>query len=64
MSEEGREPFRIRDHIGVASGLLLGLIAFAFVLALAIRGFEPAVTLLVGFVVLIALISAGARLRA
>ena len=63
MNEQAREPFRIRDHIGVISGLFLGFIAFAFVVAIAIMGDEPAVTLLVAFVVVVALISVGARMR-
>jgi hypothetical protein len=63
VNEESREPFRIRDHIGVISGLFLGFIAFAFVVLLAIRGFEPAVTLLVVLVVGALMVSAGSRLR-
>jgi len=47
VSDESREPFRIRDHIGVMSGLFLGAIAFVLVIALAVKGFEPAITLLV-----------------
>lgn len=62
MSEE-RTPFRVRDHIGVISGLSLGLIALLFLVYLAVRGFEPAVTLLVVFVVGVALIAVGSRLR-
>ena len=63
MNEEAREPFRIRDHIGVISGLFLGFIAFAFLVMLAVMGDEPAITLLVAIVVLVALISLGARMR-
>jgi hypothetical protein len=63
LNDQAREPFRIRDHIGVISGLFLGFIAFAFVVAIAIMGDEPAVTLLVAFVVVVALISVGARMR-
>ena len=63
MNDEVREPFRIRDHIGVISGLVLGFIALAFVVLLAIKGFEPAITLLVVLVVGILLISVGARMR-
>ena len=64
MSEQVREPFRIRDHIGVISGLFLGLIALLMVVLLAIKGFQPAVTLLVVAVVGVLLISVGARMRA
>jgi hypothetical protein len=63
LNEEVREPFRIRDHIGVISGLFLGFIAFAFVVLLAIKGFEPAITLLVVLVVGVLLIALGARMR-
>jgi hypothetical protein len=63
LSEPERQPFRIRDHIGVISGLVLGFVAFAFVVMIAIMGDEPAITLLVAFVVVIALISVGARMR-
>jgi xanthine/uracil permease len=64
VNEETRQPFRIRDHIGVLSGLFLGFLAFAFVVLLASKGFEPAITLLVVIVVGVALISVGSRMRA
>ena len=63
MNDESRVPFRLRDHIGVISGLLLGSVAFLFVVALAILGDEPALTLLVVIVVGIALIALGTRIR-
>jgi hypothetical protein len=63
VNDQSREPFRIRDHIGVISGLFLGCVAFILVLLLAIRGFEPAITLLVVFVAFFGLIALGTRLR-
>ena len=63
MSDESREPFRIRDHIGVMSGLFLGAIAFVLVIALAVKGFEPAITLLVVIVAFFGLIALGTRMR-
>lgn len=63
MNDHMREPFRLRDHIGVISGLFLGFIAFCLVVLLAVKGFEPAVTLLVVVVVGVLLIALGARMR-
>jgi hypothetical protein len=63
VSDESRAPFRVRDHIGVISGLMLGGIAFAFVVVLAVMGDEAAVTLLVVAVVGIGLIALGTRMR-
>jgi hypothetical protein len=63
VSDESREPFRIRDHIGVMSGLFLGAIAFVLVIALAVKGFEPAITLLVVIVAFFGLIALGTRMR-
>ena len=60
---ESRAKFRIRDHIGVISGLLLGAIALLSVVALAVIGDEAAVTLLVVMVVGIGLIALGTRMR-
>ena len=63
MSDEAREPFRLRDHIGIISGLFLCGIAFASVLMLAVLGDEQALTLLVVIVVGIGLIALGTRMR-
>ena len=63
MSDESREPFRIRDHVGVISGLFLGGTALLLVLALAIKGYEPAITLVVVIVVFFGLIALGTRMR-
>ena len=62
MSEE-RTPFRIRDHVGVLSGLFLGATAFVLVVVLAILGDEQAVTLLVVVIVGLGLIGLGTRMR-
>ncbi len=63
MNDELREKFQLRDHIGVISGLALGAVAFAFVVALAVMGDEAALTLLVVIVVGVGLIALGTRLR-
>ncbi|MGO9332912.1 MAG: hypothetical protein ACLQCU_02450 [Acidimicrobiales bacterium] len=63
MSDEAREPFRLRDHIGVLAGLFLGAIAFVSVVVLAVVGDEQALTLLVVIVVGIGLIAVGTRMR-
>jgi len=63
VSAGSRVRFRVRDHIGVISGLFLGGVAFLSVLALAIMGDEQAVTLLVVIVVGIGLIALGTRMR-
>jgi len=63
VSDESREPFRIRDHVGVISGLFLGGVAFLLVLLLAIKGYEPAITLLAVVVAFFGLIALGTRMR-
>ena len=63
MNDESRVEFRIRDHIGVISGLFLGAVAFLSVVAFAVMGVEAAVTLLVVIVVGIGLIALGTRMR-
>jgi hypothetical protein len=63
VSDVPREPFRIRDHIGMIVGLLLGGLAFLGIVALAVLGFEPAFGLLVVVAVGIGLIALGTRLR-
>jgi hypothetical protein len=63
MSDNSREPFRIRDHIGMISALFLGAVAFLAVLALALLGDEQAVTLLIVIVVGLSLIALGTRMR-
>ena len=63
MSDASREPFRIRDHVGVISGLFLGGTALLLVLALAIKGYEPAITLVIVIVVFFGLIALGTRMR-
>jgi hypothetical protein len=63
VSDEPREPFRIRDHIGMISGIILGAIALLAVLSLALLGDEQATTLLVVIVVGLGLIALGTRMR-
>lgn len=63
MSDEPREPFRIRDHIGMISGIILGAIALLAVLSLALLGDEQATTLLVVIIVGLGLIALGTRMR-
>ena len=63
MSTNPREPFRLREHIGMISGMFLGAIAFLAVLALALLGDEQAVTLLIVIVVGLGLIAIGTRMR-
>jgi hypothetical protein len=63
VSREEREPFRLRDHIGIISGLFLGGIAFVSVLVLAIIGDEQALELLVVIAVGLGLIAVGTRMR-
>jgi hypothetical protein len=63
VSDEPREPFRIRDHIGMISGIFLGAIALFVVVALAALGDEQATTLLVVAVVGLGLIALGTRMR-
>ena len=56
-------PWRLVDHIGVLSGLALGLLAFGLVVLLAIAGYTPALTLVVVVVVGVALIVVGGRMH-
>lgn len=64
MSDEPpRVPFRIRDHIGMISGIILGSIALVFVVGLALIGDQAALALLVVIAVGLALIALGTRMR-
>lgn len=60
---EEREPWRLWDHIGMISGAILGLLAFAVVLLLAIAGDPAAFGIIVVVVIGIALIYAGGKLH-
>jgi hypothetical protein len=51
------------DHIGRLSGIVLGLIAVAFLAFLASVGYEPALGLLVVVIVGIVLIILGGKMR-
>jgi len=59
----GRPPFKLWDHIGVISGLCLGLIVFAFLVLLAILGDQAALAIVVVVVVGVALIGLGGKLH-
>lgn len=59
----GRPPFRVRDHIGVISGVVLGAFVLAFLVLLAFAGDPNAVAILVVVVVGLALIALGAQMR-
>jgi hypothetical protein len=51
------------EHIGRLTGLLLGLVALAFVVLLASLGWAPAYGILVVLVVGVALIALGGRMH-
>jgi hypothetical protein len=59
-----REPFRLRDHVGMISGAVLGTVLFAFLVLLALAGSPGAFVLLVVIVVGVAMVALGGRLRA
>ncbi|MGC9961940.1 MAG: hypothetical protein ABSE47_08565 [Acidimicrobiales bacterium] len=56
-------PWRLWDHIGMISGVLLGLALFAFLVVLAVAGDPQAFGLVVVIVVGVALIYFGGRLH-
>lgn len=58
-----REPFRLRDHVGMISGAVLGVVFFAFLVLLALAGSPGAFVFLVVLVVGVAMIALGGRLR-
>jgi hypothetical protein len=51
------------DHIGRISGIVLGLLAFSFLVLLATLGWSPALTIVVVLVIGVAMIALGGRLR-
>ncbi len=57
------EPWRARDHVGIISGVLLGLVALGIVLLLAAAGDPGAFGILVVAVVGVALIYFGGQLH-
>lgn len=63
VGERDREPWHLRDHIGIVSGLLLGLIALGVLVLLAAAGDPGAIGILVVLVIGIALIYFGAQLH-
>ena len=56
-------PWRLWDHIGMISGVLLGLALFAFLVVLAVAGDQQALGRVVVIVVGVALIYFGGRLH-
>ena len=58
-----REPFRLWDHIGRISGVVLGLAVAAFLVVLAVAGDPQALGIIVVVVVGVALIYLGGRLH-
>lgn len=71
MSEESRSheadatrvPFRLWDHIGRISGVVLGLAVFAFLVVLAVAGDPQALGIIVVVVAGVLLIYLGGRLH-
>ncbi|HET9092996.1 MAG TPA: hypothetical protein VFN50_11340 [Acidimicrobiales bacterium] len=57
------EPWRLRDHVGIISGVLLGLVALGIVLVLAAAGDPGAFGILVVVVVGVGLIFFGGQLH-
>lgn len=60
---EERAPWRLWDHIGVISGLLLGLVAFGVLALLALAGDPGALAVIVVVVVGVALIYLGGKMH-
>jgi hypothetical protein len=58
-----REPFRLWDHIGVISAVVLGLVVLGFLVLLAAAGYEAALAVIVVLVAGIAFIFLGGRTR-
>ncbi len=58
-----RAPFRLWDHIGRISGVVLGLAVFAFLVVLAVAGDPQALGIIVVVVAGILLIYLGGRLH-
>jgi len=56
-------PWRLWDHIGVISGVVLGLLFFAFLVVLAAAGYTPAFGLIVVIVIGVALVALGGRVH-
>lgn len=61
MRSEG--PWRIRDHIGMISGFVLGMLVLFLLVVLAFAGDPSATAILIVAVVGIALVAAGVQLH-
>ena len=57
-----REPFKVWDHIGVISAVVLGLVVLGFLIVLAAAGYEAALAIIVLLVIGVAFIYFGGRL--
>jgi hypothetical protein len=62
-AEEESEPWRLWDHIGVISGIVLGVLAFAILCLLAVAGDPGALAIILVVAVGVALIYLGGRLH-
>lgn len=60
-SDEG--PFKLWDHIGVISAVVLGLVVLGFLIVLAAAGYEAALAIIVVLVAGIAFIYLGGRMH-
>jgi len=58
-----RRPFRIRDHVGVLSAVVLGVLAVVGLFIMALAGVSAARTMLIVPLVMIFLIAAGSWMR-
>jgi hypothetical protein len=58
-----RQPWRLRDHIGVISGIVLGLVALGILLLIAAAGDPGAFGILAVVVIGVALIFFGGQLH-
>ena len=58
-----REPFKLWDHIGVISAVVLGLAVLGFLIVLAAAGYEAALGIIVVFVAGVAFVYIGGRMR-
>lgn len=58
------EPWRLWDHIGVISGVVLGLVAFGFLVLLAAAGDRGALAVVITLVIGVGFIYLGGQIRA
>ncbi len=58
-----RPPFHLPDHIGVISGVVLGIVVLVFLVILAFAGDPSAFAVLVVMIVGVALVALGVSMR-